>query len=144
MYLTLNEGAQSLRDHNELGTATKKVYSVFFIYISFINCGSKPANWNLVKLFLLPLIFSLFWLKCRETKSSCQKPDCTAKRCRLKCHLSTASADLFHYLFISIVATWVFVKVPIAYDKFSLFVFLYICIQPLREGLGYFTAANGC
>lgn len=92
--------------------AKKTVSSGFFLTISFINCVSKQANWNPVKLFILQLIFSLL-AQVQETKSSCQRADCTAKRCRLKCHLSTVSGDLLpHCLFISFVATWVFVPNP--------------------------------
>lgn len=96
--------------HNKPAPASTKSILCFSIYISFINCVS---NWNLVKLFLLPLIFSLFFFlaQVQESKSSCQKPDCTAKRCRLKCHLSTASGDLsFPHLFIAIAEPRVFVK----------------------------------
>lgn len=98
---------------------------MFSIYISFINCVSKQANWNLVKLFFLPLIFSVFWLRCRRLNQAVrnQTAQLNGAGWNATCPQLLAIYYFPIYLFIAIVATWVFVRVPTAYDKVVLFVF---------------------
>lgn len=117
----------------------QRVHSVCSIYISFINCVSKQANWSQVKLFFLSLIFSLSWLRCRRLNQAVrnQTAQLNGAGWNATC-LQLLAIYYFSFLFISTLATWVFVKVPAACDELSFDTFTH----NLQGCLQYFTAAK--
>lgn len=112
MCLTLNECAQFISSSREVWYCCQKVHSVFPVYLSFIKRVSRQANLSLVKLFFLPLNFFHSWLRCRRLNQAVrnQTAQLNVAGWNATCPQCLAIYYFPIYLFISIVATWVFAK----------------------------------